>query len=156
MENETQDETVQEDELKTNNRYKQLSEKVISTAKEKEEAEAQTKKARAEAEALTKERDFYKDFSAKANKYPGANDLQDKIWEKVKLGYETEDAMVSVLNKEGKLTSEPQPKQAAEGGSAQTVFPGEKSLDDMNAQEKMAALVEAEKTGDLVRALRGR
>lgn len=146
-----------EEDYKVKNRYKELSEKNIFLAKEKEEVEAKAQKAKAEAEALARERDFYKDFSAKSGKYPGATELQDKIWEKVKLGYETEDAMVAVLNKEGKLSSQPvePPQSPAEGGSSQTVFPGEKTIDSMTSDEKFAALQELEKSGDLANLLRG-
>ena len=146
-----------EEKLKVKNRFEQLSEKVITTSKERDEALA---KAQAEAEAkakLQKERDFYKDFSANASKYPQASEYQDKILEKVNAGYSTEDAMVAVLAKEGKLTQEAprQPIIQAEGGSAVTSMPGDKGLDQMTAAEKYEALKEADKAGDLISALRG-
>jgi hypothetical protein len=147
-----------EEKLKVKNRFEKLSEKVILTSKEKDEALA---KAKVEAEArlnAEKERDFYKDFSANVSKYPNASEYQDKILEKVRVGYSTEDAMVAVLAKEGKLTSEPiqPPSPQVEGGSASMSMSGDKSLSDMTAAEKLAALTEADKAGDLVNALRGR
>ena len=147
-----------EEKLKVKNRFEKLSEKVILTSKEKDEA---LSKAQTEAEARVKaekERDFYKDFSANVSKYPSASEYQDKILEKVNAGYSTEDAMVAVLVKEGKFTSETiQPdKPQVEGGSATTQMSGDKSIYDMSAAEKLAALTEADKSGDLVNALRGR
>lgn len=146
-----------EEKLKVKNRFEKLSEKVILTSKEKEEALA---KVRAEEEArlkAEKERDFYKDFSANISKYPNASGYQDKILEKVKAGYSTEDAMISVLVKEGKLTSEPAAIETpqVEGGSATTTLGGVKGLDEMTPSEKLSALAEADKAGDLARALRG-
>jgi len=149
-----------EEKLKVKNRFEKLSEKVILTSKEKEEAlaKAQTSEdARLNAE---KERDFYKDFSANVSKYPNAAEYQDKILEKVKGGYSTEDAMVAVLAKEGKLTPEvttiTPPETQVEGGSAQTTVGGEKTLDTMTPEEKLSALTEADNRGELVGALRGK
>ncbi len=143
--------------LEIKNRYQQLSDKVKLNAQEKEQAQALAK---TEAEAklkAEKERDFYKDFSAKASKYPGASDYQDKILEKVNAGYSTEDAMVSVLNAEGKLTPAPAPRpQNIEGGSAPTAMLGDKDVSQMSTSEKFAALQELDKSGELSRALRGR
>jgi hypothetical protein len=158
-ESEAQIQARVDEQLKDKNRFEKLSEKVILTSKERDEALA---KARAEAEAksaVEKERDFYKDFSVNVSKYPQASEYQEKILEKVKSGYSTEDAMVAVLAKEGKLSSQtystPQQQIQAEGGSAPTIQSGNKSIYDMTAAEKLAALAEADKKGDLVNALRG-
>lgn len=146
-----------EEKLKVKNRFQTLSDKVKLTAQEKEEALAKVK---SEEEARTnaeKERDFYKGFSTHASKYPSANDHQDKIWDKVKAGYDIEDAMVSVLNKEGKLTA-PAPAKPTniEGGSAPTQMIGDKDPSQMTTAEKFAALQELDKSGELVKNLRGR
>ncbi len=145
--------------LKVKNRFQQLSEKVILTSQERDAAQT---KAQTEADArlnAEKERDFYKDFSTNVTKYPNASEFQDQILEKVKGGYSTEDAMVAVLAKEGKLNMTSQPVQQSniqvEGGSAVSSFEGSKSLNDMKPDEKLAALMELDKTGDLVKALRG-
>lgn len=147
-----------EEQLKAKNRFEQLSEKVILTGKEKDEALAKAKASEDAKVAAEKERDFFKGFSANSSKYPAASEYQDKIFDKVKSGYSVEDAMVSVLAKEGKLS---QPAQQSniqvEGGSAPTTTGGQsKSVNEMSVDEKFAALQEAEKTGDLVNALRGR
>lgn len=145
-----------EEQLKDKNRYEKLSEKVILTSKEKEAEAEGRKKAEAERDSANKERDFYKDFSANVPKYPAASEYQDKILEKVKAGYATEDAIVSVLAKEGKLNSQPQQNVQVEGGSAPTTHEGSKSSQDMNTEERFAALSELEKSGDLVNALLGK
>lgn len=153
-------ESQAEQNVKVKNRFQQLSEKVILTSKEKDEALA---KAQAEAEArlnVEKERDFYKDFSSNVTKYPNASEYQAQILEKVKGGYSTEDAMVAVLAKEGKLNASSSQVQhpigQVEGGSAPTTMEGSKSPNDMTPEEKLTQLAELDKTGDLANALRGR
>ncbi len=149
-----------EEKQKVKNRFDKLSEKVILTAKERDEKTQLAEKLANENTSLSKERDFYKDFSANVSRYPNASAYQDKILEKVKSGYSTEDAMVSVLAKEGKLnlsTPDPvRPSGQVEGGSAPTNFEGSKSINDMTPAEKMEALKELDKSGDLANALRGR
>ncbi len=146
-----------EEKLKVKNRFEKLSEKVILTSKEKDEALAREKAEKQRADDVSKERDFYKDFSVNVPKYPHAAAYQDKILEKVRGGYSTEDAIVAVLNKEGKLTSpapEQRPAPQVEGGSAPTSFEGTK--EPTTLEEKRAALLDADKRGDLESALRGR
>ena len=151
-------EVQSEEKLKVKNRFQQLSDKVANTSKERDEAIA---KANAEAEAKAnaeKERDFYKDFSSNVSKYPASAEFQDKILEKVKSGYSTEDAMVAVLAKEGRLTASTpthQPAFSPEGGSAATTTMGDKDISQASLDEKRNALLEADKSGDLVTALRG-
>lgn len=139
--NEIAEETINRDDK----RLESLSSKVKETAQERDAATA----AQAAAE---KERDFYKGFSTIATKYQAAAEFQDKILEKVNAGYDIEDATVSVLNKEGKLSAPPAaaPGPAA-GGSAMVNIPdgGTKSLADMTQADRRAALIEAEKRGDL-------
>lgn len=148
-----------EEKLKVKNRFEKLSEKVILTSKERDDLAKAKQDLEAQNSNLSKERDFYKDFSVNVSKYPTASGYQDQILEKVRNGYSTEDAMVSVLAKEGKLTapaSKPADAPQAEGGSSPTSFEGTKSIQDMTVAEKLAALGEADKSGDLVGALRGR
>jgi hypothetical protein len=146
-----------EGKLKVKNRFEKLSEKVILTSKEKEaEAEAR-KKAEAERDSVSKERDFYKDFSVNVSKYPQAAEYQDKILEKVRNGYSTKDAMVTVLNDEGKfmpIPPEQRPAPQVEGGSAPTSFEG--NSEPKTLEEKRNFLLEADRRGDLAAALRGR
>ena len=148
-----------EKKLAIKNRYQQLSEKVIQGNIEKETLTKAKAEADKKAEELAKERDFFKDFSANVSKYPSASEYQDQILEKVKAGYSTEDAMVSVLNKEGKLVAPPAPepnRPQAEGGSAPTIIEGEKTLEQMTPAEKLTAFGEADRAGTLVDALRVR
>lgn len=150
-----------EKKVKAKNRFAQLSEKVINTSKERDEAIAQAK-AEADAKAAAeRERDFFKDLSANISKYPNAGEYQDKILEKVKSGYATDDAIVAVLAKEGKLNppsdikSETKaPEGRPEGGSAPTNMEGTKDIKDMDASEKLDTLKGLSQS-DLADALRG-
>lgn len=151
-------ETQAEEKLKVKNRFEKLSENVIKTSRERDEALAKVQAESQAKAAAEKERDFYKDFSVNVPKYPHAAEYQDKILEKVRGGYSTKDAIVSVLNDEGKLIPSELVKQSQTiaGGSASNVSEGTKSLKDMTAAEKFAALGELEASGDLANALRGR
>lgn len=145
-----------EKKVKVKNRFEELSEKVILTSKERDDALAKAKLEELARIDVEKERDFLKDFSSNVSKYPGAGEYQDKILEKVKSGYSTEDAMVSVLAKEGKLTAPiPEVKTPqAEGGSAPNSFEGPKDISKMTLPEKLEALKEADRTGELSNILR--
>jgi len=148
-----------EERLKVKNRFEKLSEKVILTSRERDDLAKAKELLETEKTSISKERDFYKDFSSNITKYPNANEYQDKILEKVKAGYSTEDAMISVLAKEGKLnTSQPETPQRhagqVEGGSAPTAMSGAKSYNDMTTDEKFSALKELDKMGELSNLLR--
>lgn len=133
-------------------RLKKLSDDVKEyNEKLAQEAEAR-KKAEEERENASKERDFYKGFNELATKYQGASEYQDKIWEKVKAGYDLADATISVLAKEGKynpIQAEPQ-RESPAGGSAANVLAGggQKTLNEMSREEMRAALKEAEAKGE--------
>ena len=148
-ENDAEAEKPLEKPPRSDNRFKDLSEKVETTAKERDEAKAQ-------AEAATKEVEFYKDFSKL--KYEGKEDFQDKIKEKVLAGYDMDDAAISVLAKAGKLNAPQAQRQSPAGGSASTAIQSgdEKALSDMTTAEKRAALLEIERTepGSLTKTLR--
>lgn len=131
-------------------RFKEVSQKNIENAKKAEEAE----KGKAEAEQKTlaaeKKSGFYKDFSKLSSKYPGASEHLEEIETKVMAGYDPEDATVSVLNKAGKLNVHAE-RDTAAGGSS-TTSPGtgkQKTIAEMSRDERRAALVEAEKRGDI-------
>ncbi len=149
--------------IKIKNRFEQLSEKVILTSKERDELAKAKETLEGEKNSLAKERDFYKDFSVNVSKYPSASEHQDQILEKVRAGYSTEDAMVAVLAKEGKLNmssnqvQQPfnQPIGQVEGGSAPTAMSGAKAIQDMTPDEKFAAL-SGLNPEDLSNALRGK
>lgn len=142
----------QEKKLKVKNRFEQLSEKVILTSKEKEEAVSKAVAAEEAKINAEKERDFFKEFSANVGKYPQASAHQDKILEKVRSGYTTEDAIVSTLAREGQLTPITQsPQGDIVGGSAPNQIGDVKSktASEMSTDEKLAQLIEAEKRGDI-------
>lgn len=142
-----------EQKLKVKNRFEQLSEKVIVTSKERDDAKSiadAEKQARLNVE---KERDFYKSFSQISSKHPEAANYQDQILERVNKGYDPEEAALAVLAKEGKLGSAPTeihtPSIQVEGGSAITTLEGNKSVHEMSTDDKLAALMQADKTGEL-------
>jgi hypothetical protein len=155
VEEETEQETAREPQKPINKieqRINDLNSKVIKTAQERDEIKALNQQLSDDKVALERERDFHKDFSTLVARYPGATDYQEKILERVNAGYTVEDATVAVLNKEGKLLPPEPPKPGpAAGGSAPTgnLQKGEKSISEMTNEELRAALVEAEKRGDL-------
>ena len=132
--------------IKRNNyqlRLKDLSEKQKAALKERDEVAQAKAEIEAREQAVIKERDFYKDFSKSSEKYPGATEYQEQILEKVKSGYTVEDATVSVLNAEGKLTARTAPRESPAGGSATNALKGDgnKELGEMNKDEKRAELM---------------
>lgn len=137
--------------LQTKDRFAKLTEKGLEAEKGRQEAEAKLQteaQARATAE---KERDFFKSFSQISSKHPGAAEYQDQILERVNKGYDPEEAALAVLAKEGKLSNQaPVQRQAqAEGGSALTNLGegGNKAVSEMSQDERMQALLQAEKEG---------
>lgn len=138
---------------KTEQRITDLSSKVKTIAGERDTANAKVAEAEAARLTVEKERDFYSGFSDTVSKYPNASEHKDAIKEKVLAGYSVEDATVSVLNKEGKLTPrvEVVPQVPAGGGSAinQPTNGAQKQVSEMTQAERRAALVEAEKRGDI-------
>jgi hypothetical protein len=138
---------------RSKSRINELSDKVAAEAKAREEADAARKKAEADSQAAAKERDFYKSFSGQASKYTHAKEHEDAIKAKVLSGYTVEDATVSVLAAAGKLTSvESKPdKMDSVGGSAGTTVMngGSKKPSEMTQAERLQALVDAEKSGEI-------
>lgn len=131
-------------------RNKDLSDKL------KMEAEARAK-AEEEANLSKKEAEFYKNFNLLVSKYQGAAEYQEQIMDRAMKGYDTEEATLAVLAKEGKYTPpapEPQPEPIPEspaGGSAVNAIPagGEKPLSELTSEEKQAQLEEALNRGDI-------
>ena|SRR3990167_3258408 len=135
-------------------RIKSLSSKVKTASEERDAAKTAQEAAEVAKQSAEKERDFYASFADSVTKYPAASEFRDKIKDKVLAGYSPEDATVSVLNAEGKLTPtvEPAPVAApAAGGSAVNQLPdfSNKTAAEMTQVERRAALVEAEKRGDI-------
>lgn len=136
---------------RTNNRIRDLAEKLTFEKLEKERLVKEKELETAEKVASQKEVEFYKGFNTLAGKYSEAGAYQDKIREKVLSGYDIEDATISVLAKEGKLTTPQAPREMPAGGSATNVIPagGEKTMSEMNSGELRAKLLEAEARGDI-------
>ena len=143
---------------KVEKRIKDLSEKVKTTSEERDSLLKAKQQLEIERDSVSKERDFYSKFSDSTAKYAGANDYKDKILEKVKAGYDVEDATVAVLAREGKLSPAAQvvEKDTVAGGSATTAMKGDgnKSLSEMTKDEKRQALMEGDSKGELERVLR--
>lgn len=140
-----------EKENKVEKRIKDLSEKVRTSAEERD-AERRLKEEEAQKRAdAEKERDFYRGFSDVVSTNPAAKDHKDDILAKVKGGYSVEDATYAVLGKAGKL-GQPQPiVDSPAGGSAPVTAPqgGSKPLGEMTKEEKRQKLLEAEARGDI-------
>lgn len=130
-------------------RVSNLTETLKTEREEKAKLDQAKTDAEARATAAEKERDFYSSFSDSTSQYPQASEYKDAIKEKVLAGYSVEDATVSVLAKEGKLTSQPAPRESIAGGSATNALQaeGNKSIRDMERADKRAALIEAENEG---------
>ena len=141
---------------KVEERIRNLTKREKAALKEKEEAEARAQALEAEKANLEKEKDFLSSFTDVQTKFPGAAEHKDAIWEKVQSGYTVEDAALVVA--EANKSEEPEAEEKAPakpespaGGSATTVPTaiGEKSIDEMTRDEKLAALKEAEQKGEL-------
>jgi hypothetical protein len=151
-----------EENINNNNRGRQrlkdLSERLINSKKQLEERDNLLKEKEVALTNASKERDFYSKFSDSTAKYQGANEYKDKILEKVKAGYDVEDATISVLAKEGKLPMA-QPAvvetEVVAGGSATTAMKGDgtKPLSEMSRQEKREAILSGD-PAELERVLR--
>ncbi len=138
---------------KNNNRFKDLADKVKTTAEERDAANAAK-------EAAEKELNFYKDFSKISSKpeFQAAPEFQEKIKEKVLAGNNLEDATFAVLGKAGKLgNAAPVQRESPAGGSATTTMNqgGEKTIAEMTRAEKREALMQGEaESGSLTKILR--
>lgn len=132
-------------------RIKELSKKVKLTSEERDEFKRLSGEKDETIDTVTKERDFYQGFSDVVSKHPNASEYKDDILAKVKSGYTIEDATVSVLNAQGKLTAPAVERVSPSGGSASTQIPatGQKTVSEMNREERRAALIEAESRGDI-------
>lgn len=147
--------TSEDAKLLVKNRYQQLANDKRTLSLEKEALEKAKAESDAKFQALEKESNFLKSFNQLSAKYPEANNFQDKILERVNQGLDPEEATLLVLAKEGKLQNQPVKTPSAEGGSASTnVADGDKTLDQYTTAEKLSALQEMEKSGELIQVLR--
>lgn len=148
-----------EDINKTEVRIKNLSSKVREASTERDDAKKLAEEAEARALAAEKKVEFLGSFTEVSGKYQGATEYRDAIEAKVQAGYSVEDATVSVLNAEGKLTAPVQTVQpvTAGGGSAATLIPStDKTVGEMNQAERREALMAPERQEELEAILRGK
>lgn len=135
------------------NRIKSLSDKVKSTAEERDALAKAKEEAEAKYQAAQKEAEFFKSFNTVSTKYQGATEYQDKIREKVALGLDVEDATMLVMTKEGKYTPPaPAPERQGNvaGGSASIGITDhvEKTAKDMSQDERKQILNELVSKGE--------
>ncbi len=118
----------------TEDRIRQLSDKVEIASKERDESKSRE-------EMATRERDFYKGFSEVLSTNPLAKDHEAEIREKVLKGYSVQDATFAALGAAGKFSAPIAPPSPA-GGSADTAMPSksEKEVKDMTQVERRAEL----------------
>lgn len=130
-------------------RIKQLSNKVKLTSKERDELAEANEKLKAERDSLKKESEFSSSFSESPH-YQVAKDYKDEIKRKVSGGYSLEDAVVTVLAKEGKLNAIKATESPAGGSATNLPMKGDqKPLQDMNREEKRAEVLKAMERGDI-------
>ena len=134
---------VEERFINLNKRAKEAEDKAQLAEKSKVEAEAKVAQ-------MDKETSFLNSFSDVTAKFPTASEYKDKIKEKVMSGYSVDDATISILHAEGKLSSTPSLGNTA-GGSApnQITNQAQKTTKEMSSNERWDALREAERRGDL-------
>ena len=143
-----------EKENKVETRIKDLSSKVKLTAEERDAIKAKLVEEGNKNSNLQKEVEFLNSFGDQLSKHPEASSYKDKIKEKVLKGYSVEDATISTLASEGKLTASQPTVQIdnVAGGSAsvnQPVTGGQKTVAQMNRDEKRQALLDAEGRGEI-------
>ena len=143
-----------EKENKVEKRIKDLSEKVRLAAEERDAVKAKVVEEANKSSNLQKEVEFLNSFGDQLAKHPEASSYKDKIKEKVLKGYSVEDATVSTLASEGKLTASQKEVNIDNiaGGSAavnQPTMGGQKTVTQMTRDEKRNALLEAEQRGEI-------
>ena len=141
-----------EKENKVEKRIKDLSEKVRLTAEERDANKRKLEEQMAKEANLNKEVEFLNSFGDQLSKHPEASQFRDKIKEKVLKGYSIEDATVSTLSSEGKLSPQREVVENVAGGSAsvnQPISGGQKKVSDMSRDELRSALIEAERRGEI-------
>lgn len=148
--------TAGEGDKRSENRYKDLADKVAEAHKEKAEIQAKADKEKAELEAKLKEAEFTANFAGLQGKYPNAKEFEAEIKEKASKGYTLEDATLSTLASKGKLISPEVQRQEvvnqAIGGSADINVNNAKGDDPTfggDSGKMREELVRLEKTGDV-------
>ena len=141
-----------EGENRVEKRIKDLSEKVRLAAEERDAGKRKLEEESTRASGLQKEVEFLNSFGDQLSKHPDASPFRDKIKEKVLKGYSIEDATISTLASEGKLSPKEVQIDNVAGGSAavnQPITGVQKTVSEMSRDEKRAKLLEAEQRGDL-------
>ena len=140
LNNQTPDET-EEKESRSQQRIKQLSDKVELTAKERDELKVLRVEDQKKIAELERENAFNSGFAEVLGTHVAAKDHKDAIKEKVMAGYSVEDATFAVLGKAGKLGETSSSPQVA-GGSATTTPQSTqpKEVKDMNQAERREVL----------------
>lgn len=137
---------------KVEKRIKTLSNKVKLTAQERDNEVKARKKAETERDNLKKDNEFSTSFAENPH-FSVAKDYKDEIKKKVSGGYSVDDAIVSVLAKEGKLDAIKvviKPDNPAGGSSPNLPTTGDqKPLNDMSREEKRAAVMEEMNKGNI-------
>ena len=141
-----------EGENRVEKRIKDLSEKVRLAAEERDVGKRKLEEESTRASGLQKEVEFLNSFGDQLSKHPDASPFRDKIKEKVLKGYSIEDATISTLASEGKLSPKEVQMDNVAGGSAavnQPITGVQKTVSEMSRDEKRAKLLEAEQRGEI-------
>ena len=137
LNNQTPDEDG-EKESRSQQRIKQLSDKVESTAKERDESKTLREQDQKKIAELERENAFNSGFAEVLGTHIAAKDHKDAIKEKVMAGYSVEDATFAVLGKAGLLGQTP--IQVAGGSATTTPQSTQKEVKDMNQAERREVL----------------
>lgn len=139
----TEEIASQNQESRSQQRIKELSDKVELTAKERDEKDALLRERDEKIANLERENSFNSNFADILGSFPSAKDYKDDIRAKVLAGYDPTDAALAVLGKAGKLGGQPaiQPQSPA-GGSADTVMVqgADKPVSELSQEERRAIL----------------
>lgn len=138
----TEEIAVQNNESRSQERIKQLSEKVELTSKERDEKDRLLKEQSEKIAQLERENSFNSGFADVLGTQPAAKDFKDDIKSKVLAGYSVEDATFAVLGKAGKLGApvSQAPKEIAGGSAPNAMSQSQKEIGDMTQSERREAL----------------
>ena len=127
-------------ESRSQQRIKQLSDKVELTAKERDELKVLRVEDQKKIAELERENAFNSGFAEVLGTHVAAKDHKDAIKEKVMAGYSVEDATFAVLGKAGKLGETSSSPQVAGGSATTTPQSTQKEVKDMNQAERREVL----------------
>jgi len=140
----TEVETIINEPSEAEKRIKSLSDKVRTTAEERDALAQQKADAEAKAQEAEKKAAFAESFSDIVAMNPAAKEYRADIQAKVMQGLSAEEAMYAVLGKAGKLNAPKEPEGPVAGGSATTnVQPKVQSPNEMTQDERRKILTDA-------------